>query len=157
MKLLFKQRFFSWFDSYDIYNEQGQTMFTVQGKLAWGHCLEIHNTQGVHIGTVKEEIFTFLPRFRLYMGDEYLGEIRKELTFFKPSFKMDVKGWNIRGDFLEWDYEITDQTGRTVAVLSKQVFNWTDTYVIQVEQDQDAVYALMVALAIDAAKCSQSN
>ena len=23
MKLLFKQRFFSWFDSYDIYNENG--------------------------------------------------------------------------------------------------------------------------------------
>ena len=35
--------------------------------------------------------------------------------------------------------------------------NWTDTYVIDVEQEQDAVYALMVALAIDAAKCSQSN
>lgn len=42
-------------------------------------------------------------------------------------------------------------------LLSKQLFNWTDTYVIDVEQEQDAVYALMVALAIDAAKCSQSN
>ena len=26
MKLLFKQRFFSWFDSYDIYNESGDTV-----------------------------------------------------------------------------------------------------------------------------------
>ena len=25
MKLLFKQRFFSWFDSYDIYDETGAT------------------------------------------------------------------------------------------------------------------------------------
>ena len=25
MKLLFKQRFFSWFDSYDIYDEAGNT------------------------------------------------------------------------------------------------------------------------------------
>ena len=29
MKLLFKQRFFSWFDSYDIYDEAGTTLFTV--------------------------------------------------------------------------------------------------------------------------------
>lgn len=36
MRLLFKQRFFSWFDSYDIYDEDGNTVFTVEGKLAWG-------------------------------------------------------------------------------------------------------------------------
>ena len=27
MKLLFKQRLFSWFDSYDIYDEAGETVF----------------------------------------------------------------------------------------------------------------------------------
>lgn len=36
MKLLFKQRFFSWFDSYDIYNEDGQIIYQVEGKLSWG-------------------------------------------------------------------------------------------------------------------------
>ena len=36
MRLLFKQRFFSWFDSYDIYNEAGETVYTVEGKLSWG-------------------------------------------------------------------------------------------------------------------------
>ena len=157
MKLLFRQRFFSWFDSYDIYDEQGNTVFTVQGRLSWGHCLEIHDAAGNHIGTVKEEVFTFLPRFRLYLNEQFVGEIRKEFTFLKPSFKMDVNGWQIQGDFFEWDYEITDRTGRRVAALSKQLFNWTDTYVIDVENEADGVYALMVALAIDAAKCSESD
>ena len=36
MKLLFKQRFFSWFDSYDIYNEEGDTVYTVKGAPSWG-------------------------------------------------------------------------------------------------------------------------
>ena len=27
MKLLFKQRLFSWFDSYDIYDEAGNTVY----------------------------------------------------------------------------------------------------------------------------------
>lgn len=48
MRLLFKQRFFSWFDSYDIYDEDGSTGFTVEGKLAWGHCLHILNAMGDH-------------------------------------------------------------------------------------------------------------
>ena len=34
MKLLFKQRFFSWLDSYDIYDEMGNTVYTVKGDLA---------------------------------------------------------------------------------------------------------------------------
>lgn len=40
MKMLFKQRLFSWFDSYDIYDEQGNVMFVVKGQLSWGHCLK---------------------------------------------------------------------------------------------------------------------
>ena len=31
MKLLFRQRFFSWFDSYDIYDENENTVYTVKG------------------------------------------------------------------------------------------------------------------------------
>ena len=34
MKLLFKQRFFSWFDSYDIYDEAGSTVYVVRGQLS---------------------------------------------------------------------------------------------------------------------------
>ncbi len=36
MKLLFRQRFFSWFDSYDIYDEDGNTVYVVKGQLSWG-------------------------------------------------------------------------------------------------------------------------
>ena len=46
MKLLFKQRFFSWFDSYDIFDESGITLFTVEGQLAWGHTLHINDIDG---------------------------------------------------------------------------------------------------------------
>ena len=50
MKLYFKQRFFSWFDSYDIYLEDGSTFYTVEGQLSWGHCLHILDDAG---GKVK--------------------------------------------------------------------------------------------------------
>lgn len=44
-----------------------------------------------------------------------------------------------------------------MATVSKELFNWTDTYAIDVEKDEDALIVLMIVLAIDAAKCSAEN
>lgn len=156
MKLLFKQRLFSWFDSYDIYNEAGETVYTVKGQLSWGHCLKIFDPYGNEIGTVKERILTFLPKFEIYLGDKYIGCISKEFTFLKPKYNIDYNGWHIEGDFFEWDYSILSQGGQNIATVSKQLFNFTDTYIIDVNDSQDALCALMLVLAIDAEKCSRN-
>lgn len=156
MKLYFKQRFFSWFDSYDIYYEGGSVAYTVEGKLSWGHCLHILDSRGQHIATVKQQVLTFLPKFDLYVGERCIGTIRKEFTFFHPSFTMDFCGWTVEGSFMEWDYTIQDGP-RTVASISKELFNWTDTYTIDMADPGDALYALMVVLAIDAEKCSRND
>ena len=60
MKLLFKQRLFSWLDSYDIFGEDGQVIYTVKGQLSWGHCLKIFDANGYEVGMVKERIFSSL-------------------------------------------------------------------------------------------------
>ena len=61
MKLLFKQRLFTWFDSYDIYDENGNTVYTVEGQLSWGHCMKVFDAYGNEIGMLQEKVFTFLP------------------------------------------------------------------------------------------------
>ena len=157
MKLLFKQRLFSWFDSYDIYDEAGNTVFVVKGQLAWGHRLKIYDAQGREIGTVKERILTFLPKFEMYLGDRYIGCISKEFTFFVPKYNIDCNGWHVHGDLFEWDYQILNSSGRPVANITKELWNWTDTYVIDVLDPQDALCALMLVLAIDAEKCSRRD
>lgn len=156
MKLLFKQRFFSWFDSYDIYSEAGETMFTVKGQLAWGHCLKIFDARGNEVGTVKERILTFLPKFEMYIGDSYLGCISKEFSFFKPRYNIECNGWHVEGNVFEWDYTVTDPKGNRIADVNKELFNWTDTYTIDVSDPSDMLPALMLVLAIDAEKCSRN-
>ena len=155
MRLLFKQRLFSWFDSYDIYDEAGNTVYTVEGKLSWGHCLHILNAAGEHIGTVQERVLTFLPRFELYIRDQYVSSIQKQFTLFTPKFDIDCNGWQAEGDLLEWDYRVTEACGALVATVRKELFHWTDTYVIDVVNPGDALCVLMLVLAIDAEKCSR--
>lgn len=155
MRLLFKQRMFSWFDSYDVYDEQGQTALVVKGQLSWGHCLKIMTPDGAPIGMVKEVVLSFLPRFDFYLGERAVGSLRKELTLFKPKFTLDCNGWTVQGNWLEWDYSIAAADGSEVASVSKQLLNWTDTYAVDVADPNDAVLALMIVLAIDAEKCSR--
>lgn len=155
MRLWFKQRFFSWFDSYDIYDEAGNTVYTVEGKLSWGHCLHILDAGGNHVGTVQERVFTLLPKFELYESGEYIGSIQKEFSFFRPRYDIDCFGWQVEGNFWEWDYTVTEARGGLVASISKELLNWTDTYSIDVTDPENALYALMLVLAIDAEKCSR--
>lgn len=152
MKILFKQRFFSWFDSYDIYGESGEVIFSVQGKLAWGKKFEVYDASGRHIATLEQRTFQFMPTFELFVGGRLVGTIRKRFTLLRPAFDIDCNGWYIEGNFAEWDYSIFDGCGSHVAYISKEIFNWTDTYVLDVVDPANAVTVLMIALAIDAEK-----
>lgn len=154
MKLLFKQRAFSWFDSYDIYDEAGNTVYTVKGQLAWGHKLVIYDAQGNELGMVVQKMMTILPKFELYKGGELLGCMTKELSFFTPHYSLDYNGWKITGNVMAWDYQVLDTNETLIATAQKQVPKLTDTYVIDVADEKNALEVLMFVLAIDAGKDS---
>lgn len=157
MRLLFKQRFFSWFDSYDIYDEDGNAVYTVKGQLAWGHSLKIFNAHREEVGMVQEKIFRFLPTFEIYENDCLLGSISRDFTLFRPKYNIDFKDWQVKGSWTEWDYTITDRDGYEIAHVWKELLHMTDTYILDMQDPADALYVLMFVLAIDAEKCTRSS
>ena len=78
-------------------------------------------------------------------------------TFFKSVFTLNCNDWTVQGDWLEWDYQVLTSSGGLVMQASKELFQWTDTYVIDITRQEDALLSLMIVLAIDAAKCSNGN
>jgi len=156
MRLLFKQRFSFGFDKYDIYNEQGETVFSVKGRFAWGRKFEIYDRGGNLVGTLIGKVFTMFPTFEMYIGDRFAGRIQKRMSFFHPHFVVDCNGWSVEGSFWEYDYRITESTGRTVASIQKE-FAWMDTYSLDVFDDADALAVLMIVIAIDAEKDDRNN
>ena len=157
MKLLFKQRLFSWLDSYDIFDENNNTVFTVKGQLAFGHRLNVFDSLGNHIATLQQKILTLLPKFDIYIGENLAGTISREFTLFKPKYNIDFLGWHIEGNLFEWEYSVFNSSGEIIASVSKELFNWTDTYSININNPDDALPALMLVLAIDAEKCSRDD
>jgi len=146
----------SWFDSFDIFLENGETYFSVKGELAWGHMFRIYDKNGQEVASLKERIWTWTPRFVAYdsMGNE-IGDVHKQFTFWTPKFDMRMNGheYDMDGNWVEWDYELK-RNGQVVATINKEIFNWTDTYSIEVNE-KDALTAVLIVLAIDAIKCNQ--
>ena len=100
MRLLFRQRMFSWFDSYDIYDENGNTVYVVKGQLSWGHLLNIYDAYENKLGYVQERVLTFLPKFEIYEREQYLGcisngstvaTITKELLHMTDTYVLDIQ------------------------------------------------------------------
>lgn len=70
-------------------------------------------------------------------------------------YRIECCGWNVEGDFLQWDYTLVGTSG-VVARVWKEILNWTDTYVLDVADPADALRVLMFTLAVDAEKCSKN-
>lgn len=157
MKMLFRQRLLSLLDSYDIYDEAGNVLFRVEGRFSWAHKVDIYDRTGRLVGTVRQKIFSFLPKFEIYRDGRYLGCICREFTFLRPRYYYQANGWEVEGSFLEWDYRVRDSSGRIIAAVSKELFHLTDTYVIEVSNPENALEVLMFVLAMDAEKCSRNN
>lgn len=157
MKLILKEKILSILDSFNVYDEKDDIYFKVKGKVALTHKTAIYDAKGKEVGVVKEKIIDILPTFNLYKDGEKVGECKKKISVIKPKFEVDFNGWDIKGDWLEWDYTIVDKNGKAVAVISKKLLRLTDTYVIDVKKEEDALDALMVVLAIDAEKCRRET
>lgn len=157
-RLLIRQRVFSWTDTYDVYDEYGNPVYFVKADFfSIGHRIRIFDKQtGQELGLIQERVLSFLPRFELFSGGQSYGMIQQRFSMFRPKFDIDCNGWHVEGDFWEWNYDVFSGN-YPVMHIRKEPFRWGDTYVLDIANDNDELIALMLAIAIDAAKCSADN
>lgn len=154
MKLLIKQRVFSWTDSYDVYDENGNVKYFIKAELlALGHQLHVYDCNKNEIGVIHQKILTFLPAFEIEVGGIRKGLIQKQFSFLNPKYEINYNGWRVEGNFLGWDYDVYSGCSRIIHI-SKQLLSWGDTYVIDYANPADELDGLLLVIAIDAANCN---
>ena len=143
MRLLIKQRVFSWTDSYDVYDENENPKYFVKAEFfSLGHQLHVYDRNNHELGVIRQRLLTFLPAFEIEIGGRVRGEIRKQFSFFKPRYEIDYDVYNGCSSIIH---------------ISKELFHWGDTYTINFSDPQDELEGLMLVIAIDAANCTQNN
>ncbi|MCR5226554.1 MAG: LURP-one-related family protein [Eubacterium sp.] len=157
-RLMIKQKVFSWTDTYDVYDEAGNPKYFVKADMfTIGHRIRVYDkASGQEIGLIQEKLFHIMKEFEISINGYSQGIIKKQISFFTPKYNIDYKGWRLEGDFLQWNYDIFEQQ-RLVVHISRQLFTWGDTYVLDIQNYEDELPALMVAIAMDAARCSENN
>ena len=161
MQLRIRQRIFSWTDSYDVYDEDGYAKYEVRGALfSLGHQIHVYRKNAdeanAEAGYIRQKLFALMPTFEIVKDGYVCGTIRKKFTLFSENYEVDYRGWQVEGDFLGWDYRVREN-GKIVATIAKELFNWSDTYVLNYYNPADEAAALLLVLAIDAANCTHNQ
>lgn len=153
-----KQKIRSWLDSYNILDSNGEVLYSGNSRFAWGHYFEIRDKNRGCIATVKQKIWSFLSKFEIYYGSEFVGCVSRQWSFFRPEYDIDFMGWGVEGEFdvLRWNYRVYDQNNNTVARVKRE-YRFVDTYSVEVDKEENALPALILALSIDAEECSRNS
>ena len=158
MKLYMKQKVFSFTDRFTVKDELGADRYQVEGKLfSWGKQLFVYDAAtGAEVAFIKQKVFSFLPRYYVFVGGVQYLEIVKEFTFLRPRYSIFGKDWQVQGDFFAHEYSVT-QNGELVVTIAKEWLTWGDTYAITIGNPADEVAALATVLAIDCAVDQQND
>ena len=158
MRLLIKQKILAVRDSYYVYDESGEIRYEVRDALfRLGHQIHVYDRRsGREVGSIHERFLTLLPEFEIVVNGSSRGNVRKQLTLFRPKYEVEYLGWSVEGDFMGWDYRVM-QGQRQVMTISKELLNWSDTYCLEYQNPADELPGLLLVIAIDAVNCSKNR
>jgi len=160
MRYVMKQKLFSWGDDFVIKDDTGRDAFFVDGKaFSLGNQLSFQDMAGNELAFIKQKLLAWGPAYEIYREGQLYAIIKKELfTFFKCRFTVDVPGpddLEAEGDFMDHEYTFT-RNGLSVAEVSKQWFSWTDTYGVDISEEEEDVLIIASTVVIDMA-CHDEN
>lgn len=151
MKLTIEEHISFWNDRFTVRDEAGDDRFRVEGeKFSFGRKLHVYDLEDREVAYVEQQIWTLLPRYEVYLGEQHIGDVVREFSLFRPHYYVEGAEWDVRGDFGAHDYAVYDGE-TTVATISKEWFTWGDCYTLDIADPQNELGVLALVLAIDCA------
>ncbi|MCX7921006.1 MAG: LURP-one-related family protein [Clostridia bacterium] len=151
MRYIIKQKFFSFGDSFTIKNEADRDVFVVKSQLlSFGKKLRIYDLEGNELCYIEQKLLKFMPEYDIYIAGQHVANIKKKFAFFKNDFVItsQVDQYYINGDFIGHEFGIY-KGDEMVARISKKFFSFRDTYGVEIDDRQDQVTILAIAIVID--------
>ncbi|RCV50426.1 LURP-one-related/scramblase family protein [Marinitenerispora sediminis] len=158
MKFLVRERIFDIGDDFWVENEEGERVFLVDGKaLRIRKTFELKDVDGNELLVIRKKLLSVRDTMTVERDGEPVATVRKRL--FNPiKDKLIVEladggEWEVTGDFLDKEYEVTDDSG-PVAIISRKWFTLVDTYAVDVntfrgDAGGDPALVLAVAVCVD--------
>jgi len=149
-----RQKLISIGDDFWIENASGQKVYKVDGKaLRIRKTLEFEDANGKRLAQIKERILAIKDTMGIEDAHgKDIATVKKALISpLRDKWNVNVKGGDdlvVQGNILDLEYDIK-QGRKKVAEVSKKWFTITDTYGVEIEEGQNDILILAIAVAID--------
>ncbi len=148
MILLLKKKLISQRGQYDIFDQAGNIVYSATHKSGVGIQYSVKDANKNEVAVLKQKVFAFKPTFNICIGGEVVGTLAKKVSPLHPTYIADFKGWTMKGNFVQWNYNIFDDKGNTVAVIKWAPMQLTEAWTIDIAYDTDVLYAVLLVLAV---------
>jgi uncharacterized protein YxjI len=149
-----RQKMLSIGDDFWIENQEGQRIFKVDGKaLRLRKTLIFEDLNGNKLAKIQERLLAIKDTMAVEDGDgNQMAVIKKGLIApLGDHWTVNVRGGpdlEVQGNILDLEYSIR-QRRKKIAEVSKKWLSLTDTYGVEIDDGQNAILILAVAIAID--------
>lgn len=149
-----RQKMFSIGDDFWIENQNGERVFKVDGKaLRLRKTLLFEDLQGNRLARIQERLLPIKETMVVEDGEgNQLAVIKKGLIApLGDHWSVNVRGapdLDVQGNILDHEYSISERR-RKIAEVSKAWFSLTDTYGVEIDDGQNDILVLAIAIAID--------
>ena len=134
----------------DITDDQATVVYRAESKAISLHDkTDIFDAAGAKTAHIEKKIFTLHERHFVTMADGTAFELSNELLhIFKDVTNIEGLGWQLRGNILGLNFELYDENGEIIAVISQKMISLHDKYCIDIYKPtyEKIVVAILVAL-----------
>ena len=161
LKLYIKQKVFSFVDDFAIKSEDGTDAYSAKGEFfTLGKKLNIYEGTDTTVlmpaARIEQRLMSFTTRFGIIVRGNHVTDMVRKVTFFTNDYKLEGLPWHLEGDFFAHEYSLMDGHN-TIMQLSRKWFTWGDSYELDIDDNQDPLLCLSIALAVDCCLCVRAS
>ncbi len=135
-----------------IEDQHGDRVYKVDGKsMRMRDTFALKNRNGDEVAWIQEPLVHMRDSMTITFGDR-TATVKKKMISIRDKFIIEVENgpsYEAHGHLGDHEYEI-ERDGTTVARVSKKWFRVRESYGIEIEDPQQVVLLLSIAVCIDA-------
>ncbi|TYQ12961.1 UNVERIFIED_CONTAM: uncharacterized protein YxjI [Acetivibrio alkalicellulosi] len=151
MRYIVRQKIFSLRDSFTIKDEFENDVYIVKSQLlSFGNKLRIFDTQENELCFIEQQLFRLMAEYNIYTEGELSATVKKKFALFKNDFDItSSKGqYYVDGSLFAYEFNIY-KDGKLVGSVSKKYFSFSDTYGVEINDEEDQLLILALVIVID--------
>ena len=148
--LFTSSKVFSLHHRIEITDDQEAVVYRAESKFFSLHDkTDIYDAFEQPVAHIERKVLTLHQRHFVTMADGTAFELSNELFhLIKDIINIEGLGWQLQGNILGLNFQLYDETGGIVAVISQKMFSLHDKYCIDIYRPEceDIVVAILITL-----------